>query len=98
MDLLELIDFHRKGAEACEAFAPTEYMGRGVNRDMQKHYAKRAEWHRGVIAMLESLECKRSWTVCRPGAADFLMVADGPLSRSDALKSARVRWPDAQVR
>lgn len=53
MNLQELIDFHTVGAEACEAYAATPSAADDKNKDIAKHYRKRAVWHRDAIALVQ---------------------------------------------
>lgn len=55
MNLQELIDFHVTGAEACEAYAVTPGASEAKNKDIAKHYTKRAKWHRDAIALVQGL-------------------------------------------
>ena len=55
MNLQELIDFHAVGAEACEAYAVTPGAAEDKNKDIGKHYNKRAKWHRDAIALVQGL-------------------------------------------
>ncbi len=55
MNLQELIDFHTVGAEACEAYAVTPGAAEDKNKDIGKHYNKRAKWHRDAIALVQGL-------------------------------------------
>lgn len=56
MNLQELIDFHTVGAEACEAYAVTPGAAEDKNKDIGKHYKKRAKWHRDAIALVQGVE------------------------------------------
>lgn len=55
MNLQELIDFHTVGAEACEAYAVTPGAAEDKNKDIGKHYNKRAKWHRDAIALVQNM-------------------------------------------
>lgn len=55
MNLQDLIDFHTVGAEACEAYAVTPGAAEDKNKDIGKHYNKRAKWHRDAIALVQGL-------------------------------------------
>lgn len=52
MNLQELIDFHVTGAEACEAYAVTPGASEAKNKDIAKHYTKRAKWHRDAVELM----------------------------------------------
>ena len=55
MTLAELAEHHKKGAEACEAYARTDC----PKPDIAKHYEKRAKWHREAMKLLLDLESSR---------------------------------------
>ena len=55
MNLQELIDFHTVGAESCEAYAVTPDAIAAKNKDLTKHYNKRAKWHRDAIETIGNL-------------------------------------------
>ena len=50
MKIQDIIDFHRKGMEACAAYKETN-----GPKDLNKHYQKRADWHGQAIELLEKL-------------------------------------------
>lgn len=54
MNLQELIDFHIAGAESCEAYAITPGASEAKNKDIGKHYNKRAKWHRDAVELLSA--------------------------------------------
>lgn len=53
MNISELIEFHKKGAEACEAYSGTHSETCAVTKDICKHYQNKAAWHRDAVALLE---------------------------------------------
>lgn len=54
MNLQELIDFHVIGAESCEAYAVTPGASEAKNKDIAKHYTKRAKWHRDAVELMKA--------------------------------------------
>lgn len=54
MNLQELIDFHVAGAESCEAYAVTPGASEAKNKDIAKHYTKRAKWHRDAVELMKA--------------------------------------------
>ena len=67
MNLQELSDFHTVGAEACEAYAVTPGAAEDKNKDIGKHYNKRAKWHRDAIALVQGLRpAQVSWVDVEP--------------------------------
>lgn len=54
MNLQELIDFHVSGAESCEAYAITPGASEAKNKDIAKHYTKRAKWHRDAVELMKA--------------------------------------------
>lgn len=54
MNLQELIDFHVTGAESCEAYAVTPGASEAKNKDIAKHYTKRAKWHRDAVELMKA--------------------------------------------
>lgn len=53
MNLHELIDFHVNGAEA---YAITPGANEEKNKDISKHYTKRAKWHRDAVELLQAAQ------------------------------------------
>lgn len=58
----DLIEFHRKGAESCEAYAKIDndtgqpgFKATSAEKRCKEHYAKRAQWHRDAMARIEWL-------------------------------------------
>lgn len=67
MNLQELIDFHTVGAESCEAYAVTPDADAAKNKDIAKHYNKRAKWHRDAIALVQGLRpVQVNWSDVEP--------------------------------
>lgn len=54
MNISELIEFHKKGAESCEAYSGTPPDTRAVTKDICKHYQKTAAWHREAVEALQA--------------------------------------------
>lgn len=50
----ELIAFHLRAAESCEAFAVTPDADKAKNKDIAKHYQKTAAWHREAVEALRA--------------------------------------------
>lgn len=51
MTIADLIAFHVKGAEACEAYARADM----PRKSDAEHYEKRAKWHRDAAKLLLDL-------------------------------------------
>lgn len=96
MNLQELIDFHTIGAETCEAYAVTPGAAEDKNKDIGKHYNKRAKWHRDAIALVQGLQGQGE-----PVALRFVRLDGGlggwhvatPRDISHAIEDVRIgRW------